>query len=171
MIGESSEYYIAEFERIAQGEPSFNWTAFFFGGILMLYRRMYAYFVKCYLPLLLFLFTGCFMMMLGLATLEPVYIMTGSALCGLIVLYWFVVAMSAGSHFNRHYFKHLQWIIQTYDLADTSPEELHTIKKYGETAVVPIVVVFLLTVLGLLGVQYLGIRMGADILRNLMSGT
>jgi hypothetical protein len=166
LIGENDDYYIAEFEAIVQGEPSFNWTAFFFGGVLMLHRRMYAAFLKYYAPLILFMCTGCFVLMFGFSALEPGFITVGSVLCGLIVFYWFLISLAVGHSFNRNYFKHLQRVIKQNNLLKIPKDKLQAISYYGGTTVIPVVTVFVGTILLLLLIQYIGISMGAEVLRN-----
>lgn len=165
IIGPNSDYYISEFEGIVKDEPSFNWMAFFFGGILMIYRKMYGYFAKCFIPFILFLFTGCFVIMIGLSALEPVYIIAGSVLFGILALYWFVISISIGSSFNKNYFKRLQSIIKTNNLA--SKAEIENIKKFGEISILPVIIIFTVTILILLALQFIGAKIGSDIISYL----
>lgn len=167
LIGHNSDYYISEFQSIVKGEPSFNWMAFFFGGILMIYRKMYGYFAKCFIPLMLFLFAGSFITMIGLSTLEPVYIITGLVLFGIMTLYWLIISINIGSSFNKNYFKRLQSIIKTNNLKSVSEEAIENIEKFGETSVLPVIIIFAVSILILLAIQFVGLKIGFDIISRL----
>ena len=55
LIGSHQDYYFRQFMRLEQfGTASFNWAVFFFGPLVSLYRKSYAFFRRYYLgPMIL----------------------------------------------------------------------------------------------------------------------
>lgn len=47
-IGRNAEYYLKEFEKLSRGEKSVNYMVFFFGIIILLYRRQFVFWRKMY---------------------------------------------------------------------------------------------------------------------------
>ncbi|SFL98111.1 zinc ribbon domain-containing protein [Pelosinus propionicus] len=144
LIGKNSDYYLKQFDKIDRGEKSFNWYAFFFAPILLLYRKQFAYFAKMLLPGYALLFIQ--MLLAGYATatfsLELMGIIPFTGL--IIVVYTIVMSILCGKGFNKHYKTQLQAAIagKQLKIADES-----AIKKLKPSVLIPILFVTLSFVL------------------------
>jgi len=70
LIGNNSDYYLNQFDKIDRGEKSFNKCALFFAPILLLYRKQFSYFTKLILPVYALLFIQLLLAGYATATLS-----------------------------------------------------------------------------------------------------
>ena len=140
IIGKNSDYYLKQFDKIDQGEKSFNWYAFFFAPILLLYRKQFAYFAKMLLPGYALLFIH--MLLTGYATatfsLELMKIIPFTGL--IIVLYTIVMSFLCGKGFNKHYKNMLYTAIAENQLKIANES---AIKKIKPSVLIPTLFVIL----------------------------
>lgn len=114
MIGPGADYYIEAFKDIAKGRNRFNWKAFFFGGIIMLYRRMFDVFFKYYGLLITSALISGFLYTMDKTLANGQYLETIISLVSLSVC-WIVTSLIVGHGFNRIYYKGLKEALRTHN--------------------------------------------------------
>lgn len=128
LIGKNSEYYLKQFEKIERGEKSFNWYAFLFAPIVLLYRKQFDYFAKMLLPSYALLFIQMLIAGYATATLS-LELMTIIPFIGLIiVVYAIVMSILCGKGFNKHYKTKLQTTIYEKQLRITDENAINKLK-------------------------------------------
>lgn len=111
MLGDKNKtYYLTKFAQLEQKggglRPSWNWPAFFFGGIWALYRKMY----------------GWFAILAGITILSNALERAGASTASALVfiISWFAFAIFA----NALYKQHLQKKIEETKMTITDQEAL-----------------------------------------------
>lgn len=162
LIGKNSDYYLKQFDKIDRGEKSFNWYAFFFAPILLLYRKQFTYFAKMLLPGYALLFIQ--MLLAGYATATfSLELMTIIPFTGLIiVIYTIVMSILCGKGFNKHYKTQLHTAIAGNQLKRADE---NTIKKLKPSARIPILFVILYLVLSF-ALNFVVVNVAANSLLN-----
>jgi hypothetical protein len=138
LMGKRSEYYLQQFDRIEQGKRSFNWTAFLFPMIVLLYRKQYGYFSKLVLPVCAMLFAYFLMNAYAEAANN-----TGlSEISMYIATLWFfaviVVGVVCGVGFNKKYKAQMSSIV-TENRVDVTDGK--NVRRYKPSALIPVVFV------------------------------
>ena len=135
LIGNNSEYYLTQFARIDKGEKSFNWLAFIFAPILLLYRKQFAYFKKMLLPVY-----GALLAQLALSTYATasfnIGLISAVPVIGVLVaVYAIVTAYLCGKNFNMHYQASLNALVADYRLNATDESAMN---KHKPSALAPV---------------------------------
>ncbi|NPA16304.1 DUF2628 domain-containing protein [Persephonella sp.] len=138
-IGKNADYYIQRFKKFEEtgGALSWNWPAFFFGIVWMLYRKMYLY------GLIAFLAGGILGMMI--AVMSP-----GNMLLAAGVQLWLMIGFGAFGNYIYYYFVKNQ--VQRLENLYHDPEELkRALESYGGTNMVApllyLLIIFILQII------------------------
>lgn len=120
-------YYDKEFANIELGlDTKFNWAVFFFGPLLTLYRKMYRFFIKMYLPplicagILSLLLAICIYAIYSGSLLNVTVLFVLSAFCLLNVIWSIICSIRGAKQYNLNYYYHLK-----ETMADPTKEKLH----------------------------------------------
>jgi len=144
LIGNNSDYYLNQFDKIDRGEKSFNMCALFFAPILLLYRKQFSYFTKLILPVYALLFIQ--LLLAGYATATFSFeLMTVIPYTGLIIAaYAIATTIICGKGFNKQYKEQLNTVITDKQLKITDES---IIKKIKPSALIPVLFIILYTIL------------------------
>ena len=143
----NANYYLSKFDsfKTQGGSVSWNWPAFFFASIWLLYRKMWlnAFLYWFVLPVVLIVITGI------LAASG-----TGAASSGLFYYgsYWFITFIIVPMFANRLYYQHTRKKIEKVASATSSPEQqsIEVARRGGTSAIALVIVPFILVfVLGI----------------------
>lgn len=115
------EYYIKAFKRLSEtGKHTWNWAAFLFGSMWMLYRKMYLYGF-------LFLFTNVILSRLAVIPIALLSIKSDLAFILLFVtFFWFLPNVLLGYLGNAMYYEAIEKRIQ---------KGYHLLDKYCPTSI------------------------------------
>lgn len=108
LIGSNQDYYFRQFNQWEQfGSTSFNWAVFFFGPLVSLYRKSYAFFRRYYLGPLILMYLSQGMLFLFLRFYQPVGVVFSLFLLFGTSTWYLVAAILGGKKFNRSYYDQL----------------------------------------------------------------
>lgn len=108
-IGKNQEYYLAEFQKVSNGEKTrFNWAAFFFGPGFCFYRRCGELFKKYFLVSSFLLFFGCLVEMAGIRQFDLMTMFCGTVIVAIGGILQIINMVRFAYEFNRAYYKHCQ---------------------------------------------------------------
>lgn len=111
----NNKYYDNEFAKIEQGyDTKFNWAAFLFGPILILYRKMYKFFKKMYLPLYIAMVIVCILMIINISFIFKgneyafafMFLLLG--INGVLGILNIIFSIRCGKQYNIEYYYHLK---------------------------------------------------------------
>lgn len=111
----NNKYYDNEFAKIEQGhDTKFNWAAFLFGPILILYRKMYKFFKKMYLPLYIAMVIVCILMIITISFILKgnehafmfMFLLLG--INGVLGILNIIFCIRCGKQYNIEYYYHLK---------------------------------------------------------------
>ena len=136
VVGENTDYYIKQFDRLQKGKKAeFNWSAFQYSIFLCSYRKCYELLKILALSLIPFV-SGCFMITLSsIFELRNFFLIGGILLVGGLI-WWLIASIWSGIVFNKKYYQHC---LTTLSLGDT--------EKYGtsiKNAIISFVIFLLL---------------------------
>lgn len=116
IIRKRTNYYVPQFERIAQGEPGkFNWAAFFLGPFFCFYRSggtLFRTFFLSYYVLYCTITVAFIWMTTIFMKGDPIPLIPWLIICGIaelmMTIYGLVCMIHCGRQFNRRYYEYCQ---------------------------------------------------------------
>ena len=108
LIGSHQDYYFRQFMRLEQfGTASFNWAVFFFGPLVSLYRKSYAFFRRYYLGPMILSYASMGLLLLSLWQYQPVGLILSAFLLFGGGIWSLIAAILGGQRFNRRYYEQI----------------------------------------------------------------
>lgn len=116
----NNKYYDNEFVKIEQGyDTKFNWAAFLFGPILILYRKMYKFFKKMYVPLYIAMVSVCIFMIINISFIFKgnehaftfMFLLLGVS--GVLGILNIIFCIRCGKQYNIEYYYHLKDVMNS----------------------------------------------------------
>lgn len=125
----NNKYYDNEFAKIEQGhDTKFNWAAFLFGPILILYRKMYKFFKKMYLPLYIAMVIVCILMVITISFILKgnehafMFMFLFLGVSGVLGILNIIFCIRCGKQYNIEYYYHLKDVMN-------NKEKIHLAKS------------------------------------------